>query len=962
MPDYFDDLIPDQADKPKQDRFADLVPGKATPLGPYKPGAASGTRPGMQRSEPKKLEPPGKPSPLGGSIPTPGDLAAKGAGKKPSFMEELKSAGSRFGHAVHELDTPKMGELGGNIAKDFQAGVESVKAGGANIGKAYGNVKGGQYGKAATNALKGAVQAPLGALGAAYSPVSGTSRTVVGEPVERASGSKALGTAAEMASTWALPGAIMTRLQEGRFRQVKDIFSPETNPEGGMAAGASVREHSGVAARETRQSEATLRTVSKTSDAMTPEEHINLMDAMQTGKIADLPPDHKKMAETIKGVFDDTKDRLSTLTRKQDQRFRENYFPEQFERPPRAGVAKERGIGEGNGGFLLPQDMTIKEALQNGAVLKTTNALEATAMYKANADKFIATERIFEQGRQEGNVRYLGMHDEIPKGWAPVKGRLGEAPGERGAYAPAAWAKVYNAHISKGMTGNSIYEAANATSNAAKSMKLGLSGYHLAMETLFEAPASMASKGVSELASGHPVQAAKSFIKTPFAAISTTMTGSKALKIYETGKGGTAQERELVDILTRGGARMGTGRQSTSAGMEMASKGPYTLKDLHKVAPALRARGLQLTNAFRKAAGKPIVPPPGAVASRFMRDGQEVSQYQVNAPHRFLNMVGRTMDTMMSPMFDQLIPRMKNGANMELMGAWLRANPTAPHEAQVAAARKIVDSIDNRFGEMVQDNIFWDKTMKQAAQLATVSYSYELGTVRELGGGVQDILKGKSMDMGSAQWSPKMAYTLTYPIIQSVNGAVYQYLKTGKGPESPMDLLAPQTGGKDAKGQPERMSPIGYGKEPYTFINEGPMAWAYGKMGPMAKMGSEMASGKDYRGDPIARPQGVSDTGEAMPGGETMAQHAPDWITAWAKHIGEAFVPIPISGMASKPPGSNIGAAESVMGARPAGMQYTDPERLEAAKKGLGKGGKPVYGGDAWKWKEKQKREGYGGP
>jgi hypothetical protein len=125
-------------------------------------------------------------------------------------------------------------------------------------------------------------------------------------------------------------------------------------------------------------------------------------------------------------------------------------------------------------------------------------------------------------------------------------------------------------------------------------------------------------------------------------------------------------------------------------------------------------------------------------------------------------------------------------------------------------------------------------------------------------------------------------------------------------------------------------------------------------------MGSEMASGKDYRGDPIARPQGVSDTGEAMP--ETGMQHAPDWITSWAKHIGEAFVPIPISGMASKPPGSNIGAAESVMGARPAGMQYTDPERLEQAKKGLGKTGKPVYGGDAWKWKEKMKREGYGGP
>ena len=102
------------------------------------------------------------------------------------------------------------------------------------------------------------------------------------------------------------------------------------------------------------------------------------------------------------------------------------------------------------------------------------------------------------------------------------------------------------------------------------------------------------------------------------------------------------------------------------------------------------------------------------------------------------------METVAQPIFEKYIPRIKNGAFYDTMHDWLEANPNAPHEAQVAMARRIWDSIDNRFGEMVQDNIFWNKTLKQTAQLGMRSYSWNLGTVREIGGGAISAVKDPS--------------------------------------------------------------------------------------------------------------------------------------------------------------------------------------------------------------------------
>src|SRR5260370_669343 len=55
-----------------------------------------------------------------------------------------------------------------------------------------------------------------------------------------------------------------------------------------------------------------------------------------------------------------------------------------------------------------------------------------------------------------------------------------------------------------------------------------------------------------------------------------------------------------------------------------------------------------------------------------------------------------------------------------------------------AELQKAGDSIDDRFGEMNMNNIFWSRTTKDIAHLFTRSIGWTYGTIRQVGGGIAD--------------------------------------------------------------------------------------------------------------------------------------------------------------------------------------------------------------------------------
>lgn len=145
------------------------------------------------------------------------------------------------------------------------------------------------------------------------------------------------------------------------------------------------------------------------------------------------------------------------------------------------------------------------------------------------------------------------------------------------------------------------------------------------------------------------------------------------------------------------------------------------------------------------------------------------------------------------------------------------------------------------------------------------SVGWNLGTLRELAGGVKDIpasarglLKGQGI-------TDRTAYALFgLPIVTGLFGAMYQYLATGKGPDDSKDYFFPKTGTTNKDGSADRVVLPSYVKDVAHLANrigEGPLRvlqnvgeMAKGKVHPAISATMEMLMNKDFFDKPIRNP------------------------------------------------------------------------------------------------------------
>lgn len=799
--------------------------------------------------------------------------------------------------------------------------------------------------------VKGAGNVAGGAVNYVLSPANAAVRTVVGEPIENTTGIPK--EYSEFAAGLAIPGIGLTKFTKSgqqvsatakaAGKTIEKIFSPDTVDNAAQSVAADLRAAGGQAARDTATTEKSLEPFRAMVNKMDDPAKLNFINHVEGVAQGPLPGPMGNLAQTMKQAFDLRAAKIQALPSKQQMDFIDNYFPHFWKDPAQAQQFATQfmgGGGQGSGASLRARTIpTISDGIAAGLQPAVTDPVEATMRYVTSMDKFIAATKVLDDAVAAGTVVYrrgattgASGHPtgtfHVPPGYAPLQGRGStNAMGEQ-AYAPEGWARVYNNSISRGVHDwgggeyGKAYDVARRGANAITALELGLSGYH-ALTMAKEGILNGVTRGISELMHGHPLMASKSFVKAVAAPVREAKTGGELGKVY-TGQGmGTPMQRNIAELLTAAGGRGSGYKHATD--YDFSGAGSYV------TAYKRAALKMELMSDLNKAKTGAI--PMAGVAAK---------------------QIGRIMDTIAQPLFEKYIPNMKNGAFQENMASWLERHPAATRSEQIKEARKIWDSIDNRFGEMVQDNVFWDKTLKQSAMLLLRSWSWTIGGVgREIGGGVRDFGRFAG---GSGKWTDKMSYVIALPMVDAGINAIYQKLKTGENPKDIHDLMAPRTGGADiSSGEPERLQTPGYMKDVYGFIDH-PGQEMTNKIGTGPRLLGETASivlggkgGSDWRGDPIISPP--------MKEGPWPA-NVPRWLGEYADYLSKNVGPISVRQyIQGKKEGSNINWLEQALGVKNAPAQLTDPEGHEEMMTGLRR--------RAWQKKlnyEKRQEKKYGGP
>lgn len=227
------------------------------------------------------------------------------------------------------------------------------------------------------------------------------------------------------------------------------------------------------------------------------------------------------------------------------------------------------------------------------------------------------------------------------------------------------------------------------------------------------------------------------------------------------------------------------------------------------------------------------------------------------------------IDAMQYPMFRLWIPALKIASYLKDVQTALKVDPKLMTDKgrRVLAFRKLAKSVDNRYGEMAYNTLFWNRTLKDIAVANTLSLGWNLGFIREYGGGAMDIgqvIKGKGSLAEKARRGDldRPLFVMFYTTQVMLYSGLLTWALTGKTPEDLLDYLYPKSGDTDAQGRPERLNTPFYPREFAAIAKHvehegvGPGMWhvVSNKASGVIGLVKQWATGVDWRGAEIRDP------------------------------------------------------------------------------------------------------------
>jgi len=432
----------------------------------------------------------------------------------------------------------------------------------------------------------------------------------------------------------------------------------------------------------------------------------------------------------------------------------QNYLKHLWERPNRA-IDRNLLFGKrpiaGPGTFLKERFYDyMSDGLDAGLKPVTYNPIKMQLMGMFEIDRFIRAHEMKDDlmaSRTSTGARLMKWYklgESKPPGWQKIDDRLFQPKfmtksglTEAGAYwAHPDVAKVFNNYLSTGLQNEAWYRGARHFGNFLNRMQLSTSAFHATFEVL--------NSTISEVALGFQ----KAFNNRDF--------GAAAKHIF---------------------------------------RSPVAAAHYWKLGKMIEAEYLTPSNNLQLASlAKSLEIAGGRIGLDPLYTNNAVEAFHRAVTDRSLKALPRAVDALVEKssnwLMKNMVPRIKIGMFAEMADHRLNElmNAGASRETISTELGKLWDSVDNRAGQLVYDNLFWSKTRKDLGFLVMRSQGWNLGTLRELGGGMVDLGK---MFGGNTRLTERTAYIMAMTATMGSLGAIYHYMETGQAPRKPADYFFP---------------------------------------------------------------------------------------------------------------------------------------------------------------------------
>ena len=420
-----------------------------------------------------------------------------------------------------------------------------------------------------------------------------------------------------------------------------------------------------------------------------------------------------------------------------------NYFPGEWKEMEAARAFIGKGKLGNTGKFRMEKSIPdILAGIQAGLTPVSTNPIQVMAARLASQQKWIRDWQVFRQFEADGAILPADRvtPDMMRDGWtrAPEYFSL---PGENVAqkYVHPDAARLLHGMTNSGFAKYSLYRILRSSANFVTSVNLAGPGFHSTFVT-FDAMSTDLALGMQELSRalfnpskgmwGEALQAAKSMMRSPLAPLLNARAGMAMKALAE--RPGINQPTILglpTDVVSRaltnymeGGGRMGLEdiyKSSRGGSFWKGLKAQFSPSDGHMTFTQEIAEMARDTYGDVRIGGVLKVPAWTALFTA--------------------RMVARLGDTLSAPLMGFYVPMLKAGTFYRHIESAMRVAPNmGPMEIQRVAGN-ISSMLDNRFGEMVYDNKFWNAYAKTTGQLVFRAMGFNYGALDTLVVGTKEI-------------------------------------------------------------------------------------------------------------------------------------------------------------------------------------------------------------------------------